>query len=84
MKLLALLILAGALSGCGVVVTFYPSGKVETAEATFLKHTAIASYQSDGKGAKKLGAVTAQTDDNALASVVQGVGMAIKTIVGIP
>jgi hypothetical protein len=26
----------------------------------------------------------AQTDDNALASIVQGVGLAIKAIVGVP
>lgn len=50
MKFAMLAILALTLTGCGAVVTFYPSGKVETAEATFLKHTAIASYDADGKG----------------------------------
>ena len=84
MKLPALVILACLLSGCGAVVTFYPNGHVETAEATFCKHTAIASYTSDGQGKRSLTSATAQTDDNALSAIVQGVGLAIKAIVGVP
>lgn len=81
---LALLILLALTPGCGAVVTFYPSGKVETAEATFLKHTAVAGYESDGRGHRKIGNVTAQTDDSALSSVVAGAVQGLKMLVGLP
>jgi len=72
MKLAAVLILALCAGGCGGVVTFYPDGRVETAEFTILKDVTIGKYTSDGKGGKTIDPSGAKVNETATRNVVAG------------
>lgn len=77
MRTFALILVTALMGGCGAIVTFYPDGRVETAEITFAKDVTLAKYTSDGKGNRTIDGGVSHSNERVTSAVVEGAVTAV-------
>ena len=81
MRTLVLTLVAGVMGGCGAFVTFYPDGRIETAEITCAKDVQVLKYDTDGHGHRTIDGGVSHSNEKITAAVVEGAVTAVlKTI----